>query len=205
MTTAEKLKNFWYYHKFHVLAGVLALLFVLLTISECMKNKVPDISIGYISGEYRDNLKLEEEFEKVIDDLNDDGEIYTFCDSVILPDVPQNDGDMMLVQKVSVMFASGDYDMFIMDKDYFTADIYGDMFVDLSDIAPEEMKSDAVLMRGKPVAIKTSHSKFLNDLSFSDDELYVGFCALRLGDEENEKRAERHNELKEVFENIILK
>lgn len=204
MVSKEQFKNFWYYHKFHVLAGVFAAIFIVLTVSECAKNKEPDISIGYISSTYREHLKFEDELEKAVGDINGDGVEYAFCDSVVLSDVPQSDQDLMLIQKVSVMFASRDYDVFIMDKDFFEADVYGDMFVDLSDVLPAHMAEDAVKMRGKPMAVKTTHCKFLNDLSFSGDDLYVGFSALRLSDEGKEKYETRHNALKKVFDDIIL-
>ena len=161
-----------------------------------MSNKTPDISIGFIASEYKSTDKLEKMLSDAVGDRNGDGVSYAFCDNVVLPQTPQNDGDTMLIQKVSIMFASGDYQMFIMDKEFFEADIYGEMFVDISDIITEEMAEDSVKMRGK--------SKFLNDALVSGDNLYVGLILIRESDKGKEKIELLHKTSEDVLEKIII-
>ena len=204
MTTKEKLINFWDYHKVYIIAGILAVIFVIFTVSECMSNKTPDISIGFIASEYKDTEKLEKMLSETLGDRNGDGVSYAFCDNVLLPKTPQNDGDAMLIQKVSVMFASGDYQMFIMDKEFFEADIYGEMFVDISDIITEEMAEDSVKMRGKSVAFKTTHSKFLNDAGVSGENLYLGLIVIRESDKGKEKMELLHKISEDVLKEVII-
>jgi len=86
---------------------------------------------------------------------------------------------------VTVMFVSGEYRMYIMDRDFFETDIYGDMFIDLTDVVDEKLLDNAYKMYGVPIALKTTDCKFLKDIDFCGDNLYVGLTAVGAPDEGN--------------------
>lgn len=178
MNTKEKIINFWDYHKFHILIGILAVAFVVFTAVECNRRKNPDLCIGYVSYDYRDHTILEQELSKEVGDDNGDGRSYVMVDSVVMNEIPVTDQDSMLAQKVSVMFVSGDYRMYIMDKEFFEVEMYNEMFMDLSDLISEDVKENAYKIMGKPIAVKTTDCKFLQDVKFSGEELYVGLTAI---------------------------
>lgn len=201
----EKLKNFWYYHKYHVLFAVFMLIFVIMTVSECVGRKKPDIGIGYVSISYIESELLSQTVSKDVKDVNGDGESYAEVTTVIFSEQPQMDVDISLGQKVNLMLASGDYQIYIMDKEFISTANCMDLFIDLSDMIPEEMKEDAVMRGDEIIGIKTTYSKYLNDAGVSGDNIYIGISMV-VGDKKNDKDAHiLFENAKEFFKNNIVK
>ena len=79
---AEKKKkwdNFWYYYKYHVLAGAFILFCIIIFVKD-MRGKVSyDYTVAFL-GEYgiaqEDSTKLQKWFEEHAEDLNGDGEVH---------------------------------------------------------------------------------------------------------------------------------
>lgn len=74
---SEKLSNFWYYYKYHVLVGLVVILIAIPIIILAGGDTEPDIQIGYttdgrqISEEAQEHVN--KELQKDIQDVNDDG------------------------------------------------------------------------------------------------------------------------------------
>lgn len=84
----KKWENFWYYYKYHVLAGV----FVLVCIIVFAKDMMAKIDYDYcvsIVGNYavpeEDKAALQKWFEERAEDLNEDGEIHVQVADYFLP------------------------------------------------------------------------------------------------------------------------
>lgn len=89
LTRKEKWKNWWYYHKWHVVIGLVALLFVIGFIRDVISNRnnQPDYQVAYIgSVSLPDDTAaaLESALAQLGEDLNGDGQVlvnvnqYTF-------------------------------------------------------------------------------------------------------------------------------
>ncbi len=205
MTNKEKFQNFWYYHKYHVLLGAFILIFIVMTISECAMKRESDLGIGYVSEVYKDCEPFRQTVSEVIEDVSGDGVSNATVSSVVFSETPQADVDIMMGQKAVVLFASGDYQIYIMDKEYFSAEVCREMFIDLSSMLPDEMREDAVLRGEEITAIKTTHSAFLNDNGFSGDNIYIGISGLINDNKDSEEAKLLLQNAKEFFENYIAK
>lgn len=205
MTNKEKIQNFWYYHKYQVLGSLVIILFFVMTISECAMKKDSDLSIGYISQEYKDTETFRQTVSEIIPDISGDGVSNAVINSVIFKEVPDMDTDMMMGQKAVAMFASGDYQIYIMDKEYFEADICNEMFIDLSPLLTAELKEGAIMRGGEIVAVKTQLSSFLNQNGFSGDNIYVGISGLIEDNKDNEKSIKLLENAKKFFKENIAK
>lgn len=205
MTNAEKIKNFWYYHKFQVLGTLVILLFFVMTFSECAMKKDSDLGIAYISDVYKDTEAFRKSVAEVLPDISGDGISNPMVNSVIFKEVPDMDSDIMMGQKAVVLFASGDYQLYIMDKEYFEAEVCNEMFIDLSDMLPEEMKDGAIMRDGEIIAIKTGKSSFLSDRAMTGDNLYIGISGLIEDNKNNEKSIKLLEGAKKFFKENIVK
>ena len=177
MSFKEKAANFWYYHKYHTLAGILGATIVITGISQCSTKPSYDFDMVYVSSNYCPTALLEQKTAEVLGDLNGDGEAHVFCDSVIIPEEPKSDADFDMLQKLTLTFVDGESRMYIMDSDYFKAEQFAEMFEDLSLILPREKLGGAIEYGGVPIAIPTSSCPFLKNAEISGENLYVGILA----------------------------
>lgn len=75
----KKLDNFWYYYKFHVLAGIFVLFCAGIFVKDTIGRVEYDYTIGFL-GNYsitpEDSASLQKWFEENGEDLNGDGEVH---------------------------------------------------------------------------------------------------------------------------------
>ena len=78
LTTSEKIKNFWDYHKGHITGIILALAIIIFSIRECANRVKPDINVLLFSytGMTAEQVELLTDYmETVCDDNNGDGQV----------------------------------------------------------------------------------------------------------------------------------
>ena len=127
MTGKEKRENFWFYHKWHVIVGIVAALMVFSFVWEIATQVHPDYTIGILTttgvpmgtGE-----ALAEQLKPYFDDRNGDGEVvvsvmeYTIgkdADSIADPNV-----QMANITKLSGDIDGGESMLFLVDDmEYF--------------------------------------------------------------------------------------
>lgn len=84
----KKWDNFWYYYKYHVLAGAFVLFCVIVFVKDMMAKVDYDYCISVI-GNYpvqeEDTQVLQDWFEEHAEDLNEDGEIHVQIADYYLP------------------------------------------------------------------------------------------------------------------------
>ena len=76
-TFRRNVENFWYYHKWHVLAGILIICIMAVGIHSCVTKERVDLYVLYVvSGSYstQTNEALAQKLEKYADDVDGDGE-----------------------------------------------------------------------------------------------------------------------------------
>lgn len=85
----KKLDNFWYYYKYHVLAGIFALFCIVIFVKDMLTKIDYDYSIGILGNYSLDEetkASLQKWFEERAEDLNGDGEVHVQISDYFLPD-----------------------------------------------------------------------------------------------------------------------
>lgn len=84
----KKWENFWYYYKYHVLAGVFVLVCIIVFAKDMMAKIDYDYCVSLV-GNYavpeEDKAALQKWFEERAEDLNEDGEIHVQIADYFLP------------------------------------------------------------------------------------------------------------------------
>ena len=201
-------ENYWYYYKWHTIAGIFVLVVLIITITECAKTVKPDLGVsivtkGMISEDYVD---FDGHFDDKLIDINNDGKKHIGATKMFVPLEPQNEQDVAMMQKVTLEFAGGDSSLFIFDKDnmdrYIKQDAFSplDRFIDISNVPEERLLKNE---QGMTVAISLKGCTKLQELGILNDDLYAAFLFVRDGWEKDEKRMQQFENAKTVLEGIL--
>ncbi len=130
LTTSEKIKNFWDYHKWHVLGVILAIVLVVFSVSECVNRVEPDVNVVLFSykGMVEEQVEMLIDYmENVCEDVNGDGQIRV---GIINCSYNKSNDDKQyeytVLNKLQATLAADDEAMlFVTDKEsyqYFLSD-----------------------------------------------------------------------------------
>ena len=178
-TPKSKWDNFWFYHKTHVIVGILIVLIVSWFIYDLASKVDPDYQIGIITNSsYPSETldKLGEQLALHAEDLNGDGQVVVQVNGYPMAigsdstsEVDANT-QMASVTRFSVDVQSGHSIIFMADEESFrnVMEMYS-LWSYLDGTNPEEGAEDYENMR-----IAWSEAKGLNslDLSVSENSLY---------------------------------
>ena len=85
----KKWENFWYYYKYHVLAGVFVLVCIIIFAKDMMSKKIDyDYCVSIVGNHAvpeEDKAALQKWFEERAEDLNEDGEVHVQVADYFLP------------------------------------------------------------------------------------------------------------------------
>lgn len=164
-TPRKKAENFWYYHKWHILAAVVAVMILFFAIRD-MSRPVADYEIGMITSEYYPQQAvelLEKNIEPYAEDLNGDGRVMVQINSYTITS-EESDPKMRLANlvKLDADLSSGTSLLFITDEESFeTQQERVSMFAYLDGSTPKTSSTDQSKMR-----IPISKLKALSGLSY---------------------------------------
>jgi len=125
-TFGRKLENFWFYHKWHLLAAVLIICMLVVAVSSCIKKESIDMYVLYmVNGAYSSQAteELVKKLENYVDDVDGNGEkrvqviSITFSDTVGRTDQSQEATLAKLVGQI----ASGPALFYIFDDENYQA------------------------------------------------------------------------------------
>jgi len=116
---SQKINNFIYYYKYHILIGIIVLLILVFTIRGCVMRVPTDINMAFI-GDY--SFSDTSMFEKEIISRNT-GIKAIGTDTISISGKPTSAQDYDLRMKIVAIFAAGDVDLFIVDQAWL--DEYG--------------------------------------------------------------------------------
>ena len=126
-----KVGNFFYYHKYHIIAILLAIIAVFFVAKEIITKVEPDAQIGIMGEVYQDDFdKLKQRITENIPELK---EIQ--FDSSTMTDNYSTGQDYVYIQKAQVLLIASDIDVFILNRyayDYF---VQNGAFMDLEEYA----------------------------------------------------------------------
>lgn len=127
----DKVSNFFYYHKTHIVIGVIALLVVAFSAYSIITKEEPDITIG-LMGEINQDMfdTFEQKVSQNIPEAKD-----VAINSVFLSKTIKNEQDYANLQKAMIILKASDIDICIVNK--YTYDLYvqNGPFMDLSEYA----------------------------------------------------------------------
>lgn len=138
----EKLKHFWYYYKFHVLALIFLVALISCSLTECANKIKYDLSISCYSSTNIDSTNLSlltDELEKKANDINENGKVdvgvFVNIANLSIP----SEQSQTIQMKISAEVAAGDSFGYILDEEYYKmfSDIYAgsvESVVPISDI-----------------------------------------------------------------------
>lgn len=113
----EKLRNFFFYYKWHVIICVFAVAVILFSLAECSKRVEDDLVISYFSESYIDESTVSKmhdffSYEYCIDDINADGERNLLISSY-------SGIDENVTTKYMAEIAAGESMAFLFDQTYY--------------------------------------------------------------------------------------
>ena len=210
MTPKQWIANFWYYYKWFVMLGiVLVLLFGIATVQYFTKS-VPDVSLLYV-GEFSisdsDCKKIINSTEKVIPDVNSDGEVSVNLQSfALLSDYDYlTDGQkiqaMEEYQEYSDEILSGDGAILLLDEYFYTELAENGALVNLHEIF-DELPDSAIDMFGVKLS-KTSLYKKDGFSSLPKDTIVCLKFSSVITDKTEIERAEEDLINREIFKTLL--
>lgn len=199
----KKWDNFWYYYKIHVIVGVFVAILLAITLKDCAANISPDVTISYIGGSYVPedvSLALKEKLMEagIVQDANRDGKNELVFQAMTLSDEIKSEQDIAMQQKVMVVLATGDSQVFLLDKTYFTR--YGEQgaFEPLDNLVdrygidfekhPEIKLTVSEMNETHVYALPVKGNKLLEDLGFKTEDTYIAIRAQGVQEKQKEKQ-----------------
>ena len=210
MTFWEKIDNFWYYHKWKLVAisFLVAGIYVAIGyINANTDNKEYDFCLTSVFArpmtpeEYAPDKYL----DGIVYDIDQNGEVAVKTGNYYITETADGDNDRMLQGQFEGDLANAKGDVILFDKTnldrYIKKDIFADIseYMDLSSI-PEE---DIVYRKDIPVAVRLSDSKILTDMKFVIDNIYVS--VMFTPDDADDKILASRALSKQVIEKFIEK
>lgn len=206
-TKKDKWNNFWFYHKIHVIIGVVLALFVAYMIYDMVTKVNPDYNVAIltsqtISSEYSEQLA--DEMEKYGEDLNGDGQVVVqmnVFEIVQGDDAAQVDPNVQMagIVKFQGDVQTGDSYLYLTDDDSFAA--YGaeeGLFTYVDGSYPEEGAADYENMR-----LPISECKGLADTEIGQLFSDYSFSLRWIRDDLLEKNPDYYVASKELFDNLV--
>ena len=137
---SSKLENVWYYYKYYILGGILALVVLAIAIGSCAKRGKYDVNVLYMTHEYVDvNRQLDPLFDNYAKDVNGDGkantQVITISYGTTLKEM-QSAGAAR-----SANLAAGKNVLFLCDEQNYNELKAGGFLMDLSELGESQYLS----------------------------------------------------------------
>lgn len=129
----KKADNFWHYHKFHIIIGLIAAIIIGYSVYSFVTRVEPDITIGLMGEVNQDSL---DSFEaKIVKEMP--GIKKVEFNPVILSNNYQVPQGYAYESKAQVLLAASDIDFFIISKYVYSSYAYDGPFMSLDEVARE--------------------------------------------------------------------
>ncbi len=157
-TLSSKLKNFWYYHKWHFLVGVFLVVVAIVGIRSCQNRENPDLHVLFAKYDNQIPLQaaeLETYFASMVDDVNGDGESTALVTATTIVNGDRSDSQAMLAQ---VNF--GDAVLYMLSDETYTILHDNGVLMDLSDLGTDDfLKGDRYYLSDSGALQELEHFK----------------------------------------------
>lgn len=182
-------ENIWYYYKWYVLGGILALALLVFFLAECVFSVQPDFTITYMGGlegmGQIQAFELEDRFAAVTKDIDNDGQTKAKFNIIYLDKDTGSEEMAGMYNMADIEMAGGDSVVFLFAEAFL--DRYSDYgFRDLTEYANEFGIDESLLKRyddGSVYAIEMSQNPIFTQLeSIKTEGLYLALRPLRPND-----------------------
>ncbi len=185
----SSVENFWYYHKWSTI-GVLALVIIIIIAFKSFS--VPDIPcdakiISVFSRiETTGEISLENKLSSFVDDIDGDGEKVVARKPFYVTSSGESNEDSIYLEQIEGTMAYAGADVVMMDDINYNRFKAKDFLCDLSEFVDLSSfdKDSIVYFNETPVAIKLKGSKFLSDMEFTFEDVYIGLMFIPDGKED---------------------
>lgn len=163
----RKVRNFFYYYKFHILAVIAAVLVLVLTVRGCVNKVEPDFIIAFL-GEisYNETDKLRGMIRENIPEIKEPG-----FDGAFVSDKSMADQQYAMQMKAMILFAAQDIDIFILDKVNYERYAKQGAFVSLDEAAA---KLDVDMEENKEYILKIEETSASAEDMLTDEAAGTG-------------------------------
>ena len=134
----ERIKYFWYYYKWYVIACVAIVVVAINIIYAIVSQKETVFYAAFLNSQ---NISGDSQFQKGFEDyinLDRDKCVVYFDTSIIINENVTKEASFAATQKLLVYTASSELDVIIGGSDIFSDYAYGEMFIDLREVLTEE-------------------------------------------------------------------
>ena len=193
----SSVENFWYYHKWSTM-GISALVILIILAYKCIS--VPDIPCDakimtvFSRVETTGEINLESKLGSFVDDIDGNGEKVVARKPFYVTSSGESNEDSIYLEQVESIMAYADADVVMMDDINYNRFKAKDFLCDLSEFVDLSSfdKDSIVYFNEKPVAINLKGNKFLKDMEFTFEDVYIGLMFIPEG-KENEMMSGREN------------
>jgi len=186
----RKIENFWYYYKWSVILGLLAVLIVAFFISE-FTNRVPtDINISIVTKDMitEGSINFEQVLGEKIQDANGDGEKHITISRLFITEDAEDENTESAIYTLESQLADKGAVLFIMDQYNYERVMARDAFCPLNEMIDISTLGDRVLYRGDtPIALSLKGSALLPEVGITNDDLYALVLFKRDEDAQNQE------------------
>lgn len=133
----KKVGNFFYYHKYHILVTIIAVIIIATSVYSIATKVKPDITIGLL-GEVHEQATdtFKQKITKNVPEIKEVG-----LETVMLSNRINDPNSSMYIQKAMILFAASDTDVFLLSKYVFDQYAYDGAFMAMDDVA-KDLKID---------------------------------------------------------------
>ncbi|MBR4724106.1 MAG: hypothetical protein IK072_05180 [Clostridia bacterium] len=184
--TKEWWEYFWDYYKWHTILGVLLMIVLIASITECASRINYDLQIDYISEHKISDSSvaaLTGLIEKNIDDINENGKNQAYVTVLDMGENLDPQYTQAMFTKYSVESGYTESFVFLVSKEYADRLSNEDVF------EKAENWTSAPSYNGYCISLE--NCDVLKEIGIDTDDLYVGVIKLR----EREKKSEREKKL----------
>lgn len=195
MAFKKRIENFFYYYKWHTVAAIFVILILLFGIKSSIDSKEPDLNILYVSDkvtapEATNNFKKTLDENKLIKDVNEDGEKYFYFEPLVLSFDDNSNQDYALYQKLQVQMFTGVQTLMLVHQ--YVLEDYDGAFDNIGAYAGKDDKT----FKGSEkfvTGISVEGNRLLEDIGINTENLYV---SMHIRTEKQQEKGELEKEYK---------
>ena len=168
----EKLENFWYYYKWYVLAGLLAVIMLVVAIGSCSSKEDYDVTVLYMTHSYVDiDGEMDPLLSEYADDVNNDGKVNTRVIPISYG-TTYNESQSAGATRAAQL-ATGEFVLFLMDEQNYKELRDNGFLMDISHLGKssklEGDRFDATELLYNIKGFKNTEQKFYFGIRVYDD------------------------------------
>ncbi len=176
MTFKKKWENYWYHYKFHTIFGLFVLILAFVGFKSCADRENMDLHMVFLSNTYA-SPEAEQKLEKAltddgtIKDIDGDGVVNFYMDSLMLSFDADANNDMTTLQKLQTVIYAGQHTLMLAHE--YALEDYDGVFEDISHKAKDEHKTFVSPAEEYISGISVEGNTLLEEAGIDTDMLYV--------------------------------